>query len=128
MTFGEPRFDKTCDYELLRFCNKKNVSAVGGASKLFKHFIKEYEPKSVLSYSHIDKGRGSLYEKLGFKFERITDPGYVWCKGNDVLSRYQCQKHKLLAQGFKGNSEKEIMEVRGYFRVFDCGNKVWILH
>ena len=125
MTFGKSRFDKKYEYELLRFCNKMNTSVIGGASKLFKYFIREYKPNSILSYSHIDKGTGELYQKLGFSQIRITGPDYVWCKGYQVLSRYQCQKYKLLKQGFEGNSEKEIMENRGFIRIFGCGNKVW---
>jgi hypothetical protein len=126
MTFVKPRFDKKYQWELSRFCNKKNTSVIGGASKLFKHFLREYDPESILSYSQIAKTRGTLYEKLGFKFDHISDLGYVWINKNHVLSRYQCQKHKLLKQGFEGSSEAEIMENRGYKRVFDCGNKVWV--
>ena len=45
MTFGNMRKSlgsktKNECYELLRFCNKLNTSVIGGASKLFKHFIK----------------------------------------------------------------------------------------
>ena len=125
MTFGKPRFDKSCEYELIRYCCKKNVSVIGGASKLFKHFIKEYNPNNILSYSHIDKGTGKLYEKLGFTLDKITNPDYIWCDGENILSRYQCQKHKLNKMGFEG-SEREIMENLGFFRIFGCGNKVWI--
>ena len=54
MTFGKMR--KTIGtndnglsdcWELVRFCNKLNTSVVGGASKLFKHFIKAYKPNVV---------------------------------------------------------------------------------
>ena len=128
MTFGKPRFDKSCEYELIRYCCKKNTSVIGGASKLFKYFIENYNPKSIVSYSHIDKGRGKLYEKLGFELKHISAPDYAWIKEDDILSRYQCQKHKLLQQGFEGNSEKEIMESRGYFKAYNCGNKVWEWH
>ena len=44
----------------------------------------------------------------------------------NLLHRYQCQKHKLLEQGYTGNSELEIMHNLGYMRIFDCGNKVWV--
>ena len=124
MTFGKPRFKSRCEWELIRYCSKADTSVVGGASKLFKEFIRMYNPQSILSYSHIDKGTGKLYEKLGFKLEKISNPDYVWCDGEDVLSRYQCQKHKLNKLGFEG-SEREIMDNLGFFRIFGCGNKVW---
>ena len=42
MTFGKARKGMNkynAQYELLRFCSKKYTSVIGGASKLFKHFI-----------------------------------------------------------------------------------------
>ena len=125
MTFGKPRFNTEHEWELIRYCSKKGVTVVGGASKLFKHFLNLHQPKSIISYSHIDKGTGKLYENLGFKLQKITSPDYVWCDGENVFSRYQCQKHKLIKMGFEGSSEREIMENLGFFRVFSCGNKVW---
>lgn len=126
MTFVKPRFNKNYQYELSRFCSKAGCNVIGGASKLFKSFMNQYNPSSVISYSNIAHTRGKLYEKLGFKLDKISSPNYVWCKNKDVKSRYQCQKHKLLEQGYTGNSEVDIMHKLGYYRIFDCGNKVWI--
>ena len=127
MTFVKPRFNKKYQYELSRFCSKNNCNVIGGASKLFKYFIEKYNPQSIISYSNIAHTKGKLYETLGFELDSISDPNYVWCNnGHDILTRYQCQKHKLLKQGFKGNTEVEIMHNNGFYRIFDCGNKVWI--
>lgn len=116
MTFGKPRFNKRCAWELLRFCSAANTSVVGGASKLFSRFISEHRG-SIVSYSNIAKTRGDLYESLGFGLDHISKPNYVWCNGSgNVLSRYQCQI----------KNEVDTMIKRGYWRVFDCGNKVWI--
>ena len=127
MTFCKPRFNKKYDWELSRFCCKANCNVIGGASRLFKYFMDTYKPNSVISYSNIAHTRGNLYKMLGFTLHEITPPNYVWCNGHETLSRYQCQKHKLLEQGYKGNSETEIMHNRGYYRIYDCGNKVWII-
>ena len=128
MTFCKPRFNKNYEWELSRFCCKANCNVIGGASKLFKYFIDTYKPKSVISYSNIAHTRGNLYNMLGFTLHEITPPNYVWCNGHEILSRYQCQKHKLLEQGYKGDSEADIMHNRGYYRIYDCGNKVWIYY
>ena len=127
MTFCKPRFNKKYEWELSRFCSKNNCNVIGGASKLWKYFIKKYKPQSIISYSNTAHTRGKLYETLGFNLDSISEPNYVWWK-NDFksLSRYQCQKYKLLQEGFEGNSEAEIMHNRGYYRIYDCGNKVWI--
>ena len=128
MTFCKPRFNKKYEWELSRFCCKSNCSVIGGASKLFKYFIDNYKPKSIISYSNIAHTKGNLYSTLGFNLESISEPNYVWCNGHETLSRYKCQKHKLLEQGYTGNSEVEIMHKRGYYRIYDCGNKVWIFN
>ena len=125
MTFVKPRFNKKYEWELSRFCSKAGCNVIGGASKLFKYFIKTYNPKSIISYSNIAHTKGNLYGNLGFELKEITKPNYVWFKNNNILSRYQCQKHKLLEQGFDGISEVDIMHNRGYYRIYDCGNKVW---
>lgn len=127
MTFCKPRFNKNYEWELSRFCSKSGCNVIGGASKLFSYFIKTYTPKSIISYSNIAHTRGNLYKMLGMNLLQISEPNYVWCKNlSDVKTRYQCQKYKLLEQGYIGNSETEIMHNRGYYRIYDCGNKVWI--
>lgn len=126
MSFGKPRFNSKYEWELLRYCVLCGTSLVGGASKLFRFFLKATKAKTVLSYSDFSKARGSLYEKLGFVFQYMTEPNYVWYGHSHCLSRYQCQKHKLVKQGFDPNkTEVEIMHERGYRRIWDCGNKVW---
>lgn len=127
MTFCQPRFNKEFEYELGRFCCKADYNVLGGASKLFKYFLKNYNPSNIISYSDIAKTRGNMYASLGFKLHRIAKPNYVWYNGYQYLTRYQCQKHKLLKRfpEFKNMSETEIMETLGYYKVEDAGNKVW---
>ena len=62
---------------------------------------------------------------LGFSLDHISEPNYVWCKGNSILSRYKCQKHRLLNEGNIGYSESNIMHNKKYIKIYDCGNKVW---
>ena len=124
MTFNKPRFNKNYEYELSRFVNKNDYSVIGGASKLLKYFEDNYNPKSLISYCNISKMKGTLYEKLGFTLTTIARPNYVWVSGLDILSRYQCQKHKLIKQGYEGISENDIMTKRGYSKIYDCGNYV----
>lgn len=128
MTFGKPRFNTNCQWELVRFCCKSDTSVVGGASRLFQHFIKEYKPTSIISYSDIAKTTGKMYSTLGFVLQRTTVPNYIWAKHDEHYTRYQCQKHKLVEQGFGtlGDTEDAIMRARGFYKVYDCGNRVHI--
>lgn len=126
MTFGVPRFDYKSQYELIRLCFKSDNTVVGGAQKLFKYFISKYHPTSIISYCDISKFSGKIYDKLGFHKVGETEPGYVWVKytTNDVLSRYQTQKHKLVEKGLGTDeqTEDEIMSSLGYLKIYNCGN------
>jgi hypothetical protein len=128
MTFGRSRFDKTVEYELLRYCSTGNVP--GGASKLFAHFIKLMAPNSVISYSDKSWNSGALYTKLGFEFVRSTAPAYKYT--SDYLTfenRIAFQKHKLKSKLEKFNpalTEWENMQANGYDRIWDCGTDVFL--
>ncbi len=67
-------------FELNRFCNKKNMNVIGAPSKLFKHFIKNYEYKELISYSDFRLFEGIMYETLGFNKKCLTLLDYFWCK------------------------------------------------
>jgi very-short-patch-repair endonuclease/predicted Zn-ribbon and HTH transcriptional regulator len=131
MTFGKPRFNKNYEYELLRFCNKLNTSVIGGASKLFSYFLKNYfqHGEKIVSYANIRISDGGLYHKLGFIEKEKTDPNYFYFKSNRIYTRYQCQKSKLpklLGDEFNSNlTEKENMNNNDYKIVYDCGNYVF---
>jgi len=114
---------KEGSYELHRFCNELNTSVIGGASKLFKYFIKNYSPKHILSYASKDWSTGNLYESLGMTYAGDTTVGYFYTKSKFRYSRFQFQKHKLVAKGADPNlTEYGIMLKDGYHRVWDCGN------
>ncbi len=128
MTFGKLRratghISKEGCYELLRFCSKQNRLIVGGASKLFTHFIKNHQPKYVLSFANRDWATGGVYEKMGFEFIGGTPPGYFYTKGKRKYHRYRFQKHKLIEEGEDPSlTEWEIMQERGYYKIWDTGN------
>lgn len=120
MTFGKPYLNKSNNYEweLYRFCNKLNTSVIGGFDKLFKYFIKTYNPKSILTYSDFAKGDGHTYEKMGFKKLELTVPNYVWFNNDtkELYTRYQTQM----------KNEVEIMENNNFVRIYDSGNNKWL--
>lgn len=132
MTFGNLRKSlgqksKNNSYELLRFCNKIGYSVVGGAGKLFKYFLNNYDIKEVISYSDNSRGIGNLYEKLGFELIGDTTPNYYWVINNVRKNRFNFRKDKLIKEGNDPNkTEYQIMIERGSFRIFDCGCKKWI--
>lgn len=128
MTFGNLRKSlgqksKKNHYELLRFCNQLNMTVIGGASRLFTYFIKNYEPESVISYADRCWSNGNLYRRLGFKKVSITQPNYYYVVGQVRKNRFNYRKDKLVKMGYdKNKSESLIMEELGYHKIYDSGN------
>ena len=79
MTFGKPRYNSHYQWELLRLCTKSEYYVVGGAEKLFKHFIRDYNPESIISYCDMSKFTGDVYLRLGFKQTTKPQPREHWC-------------------------------------------------
>ena len=128
MCFNKSRFNKNYDWELSRFCNKLNTTVIGGASKLFKHFTRNYNG-SIISYSDLRYSNGKLYETLEFKHLKTNPPNYSYVRGQKRIRKEHFRKHKLKKIFDDYSDEKtevQMMNEHGYYRIFDCGTKVWI--
>jgi hypothetical protein len=114
-------------YELIRFVNKIEFNVIGGASKLFSHFLKEYNPETIISYSDNAIFDGGLYKKL--RFNHLCDTGldYYWVIDKKRKHRYNFRKSNLIKMGYDANkTEREIMyEDVGSYRIWGCGLKKW---
>mgnify|MGYP005847198859 CR=1 FL=1 len=124
MGFAKPRFNQNFDWELTRYCSKKGVNVMGGAGKLLKRFVKNYDG-SIVSYADRRRGVGNLYESLGFLKLGSSSPNYLWARHDKKLTRYQTQKHKLkkiLKNYDPCISETQNMKNAGFVKVYDCGN------
>lgn len=129
MTFGKARYSNKHEYELLRLCTLPGYQVVGGASKLFKHFLKEQNPSSIISYCDLSKFSGDVYTSLGMKLDHINSPACIWSKNSEYI------RHSLLLQrGYdqlfgthygKGTSNEELMIENGWLPVYDCGQSVY---
>ncbi len=136
ITFGKSRFNKNYQYELIRFASKKYSSCVGCAQRLFKYFLRTYQPKSIISYANRRWAfaKSNVYQKIGFEFLRETEPNYYYFKldfNPKLFSRNKFQKHKLKKykdtkdQFNPSLTESEIMFSSGYRRIYDCGQLVY---
>lgn len=131
MSFRTNGINKNYNWELCRFACKSGYTISGGASKLFKHFVKTYNPGSVISYSDIAKSTGALYKTLGFDTIGRSHPQYVWvANGTKFLTRYQTQIKQLIKLGWKikddGLTEDQIMRSKHYYKLYDCGKQIWV--
>jgi hypothetical protein len=74
-------------YELKRFCNKQNLSVIGGLSKLFKHFIKEVDPNEIIAFCDNDYFKEDIYYSIGMILIDDFIPNYWWSNGLERLDK-----------------------------------------
>lgn len=135
MTFGPPRYSGKYDVELLRMCFRFGYHVIGGASKMLKFFVGEYQPESIVSYCDNSKFTGDIYSRLNF--HKISD-------GKPTPHWYNIKTHKhitdslLRQRGFdqllgneygcygKNSDNIQLMLEHGFVRVYDCGQSVYV--
>lgn len=133
MTFGKPRYNKTYEYELLRLCTKAGYSVVGGAERLFNHFLNTYNPNSIISYCDNSKFKGDVYKKLGMELKSYGKPSKHWFNpftfrhitDNLLRQRGYSQLHNDKIHK-KGESNELLMLEAGYLEIYDCGQSTFI--
>ena len=142
MTFGHKRgavgarneIKKEHEYELLRFCSILNTQVIGAASKLFKHFISDYDPDLVYSYASNDISDGNVYKQLGFESVGVFNSSYWYIKlENNKIKRYHrtsFTKDSIVKKGIKDKNdntwtEYQAMNDAGYLRIYDSGQTRW---
>ena len=118
------------NWNLTRFASLNGYICQGVASKMFKYFIRNYEPRYVRSFADrrwtVDS-RCNLYVKLGFELDETLKPEYRYY--NPQVDKYK-RFHKF---GFRKSilhnkyglpmhmTETEMATALGYVRIWDCG-------
>lgn len=130
MTFSKSRYSKKHNYEIVRYSVDSDFNVIGGAEKLFNHFIKNNlkENESVISYCDNRYFTGEVYKRMKFDFSHNSSPNYHYIKNDKLYSRILFQKHKLhnILPIFDDDlTERENMIQNGYDRIWDCGNKAF---
>ena len=118
---------KKAEYEIIRLASKQGHIVRGGASKLIANFDKIFNCPIIHTFADLRHSHGAVYKTLGFLELSVTPPGYFYYhpNGNVILSRQQCQKHKLhkLLDNFNhAASETQNMFNNGFRRVWTAGN------
>ena len=105
---------KKYQWEIIRGCPGSNNIVIGGVSKLFKAFLKDYNPDQVFSYCDFNKFDGKSYEELGMKFIGYTGPDMKYIIKGKVLNRqpskYKEIKSQVEARIFGAGSKKYLWE------------------
>lgn len=139
MTFGTPsvaqghKGDKNNFWEMKRFALSQRV--VGGAGKLFKHFVRNYDVDKVITYAdrRWSTKLSNVYEKIGFEYVGYSDPNYFYFHTDDetpqLQHRFAFRKNVLnekLEDFDPELTEWENMQRHGYDRIWDSGNLKYV--
>ena len=109
--FGRPsggRAKKLYEYEMVRGAAAPGTQVIGGASRLWSHFIKDVKPNSIVYYVDYNYFDGKSVEKLGGKF--ITSgPGVknYWVKTGEVKNR-EPSHHKEVKKAIENGEVLEL--------------------
>jgi hypothetical protein len=119
------------EFELTRFATNHKYIISGLASKMITKFIKEYTPKSIISFADrrwtID-GDDNLYTKLGFSLVKVLQPEYFYYSSK--YNRYK-RFHKFvfgknnMRKKFPhldfSKSESVLTKELGFSKIWNCG-------
>lgn len=137
MSFGKnrkivkPKID--WQWEMVRFATDGGHYP-GVAARLFKTFVRENSPESVLSYADLRWGQGTYLRNLGFNRFEDTPPNYWYFSLKnaeyDRYHRFHFNKQALIKKYpdliSDHSTEYSIARSAGFERIWDCGNAKWI--
>jgi hypothetical protein len=128
---------KSRDWTLTRYATR--VTVAGGASRLFKAFVREHNPKKVKSFSDNRYFSGDMYEQLGFVLEQETPADYtVWHQKLGLRPKSAWQRRNIPARAKElgleldfdpvssPETERDMTFMLGARRLYDCGKKRWV--
>ena len=117
------------NWELTRFASNYNYVCQGVGGKLFKYFVRNYQPEQIKSFADrrwtVDEDN-NIYIKLGFQFDSYTNPDYHYFNESDGIIRqhkFGFRKQKLHKKyGLPlSMTEEQMTQHLGYTKIYDCG-------
>lgn len=125
------------DWTLARYATR--VTVAGGASRLFKAFVRENRPSRVKSFSDNRYFSGGMYQQLGFEVEAELPADYqVWSPKVGLRPKAHYQRRLIPARleehGVDApydpqtdpRTEADMTYAMGARRIYDCGKKRWV--
>jgi len=117
-------------YTLNRYATSEKV--VGGFSKLLKYFQRNYEWNEIITFADLRWSDGSLYEKTGFKLQKVLSPDYYYVDLRNIKRLHKFNfRHKnlpnILEKYDPNLSESENAKINNWHRIYNCGLKKYVL-
>lgn len=136
-SYGNVRRDNIhyATWDMKRMCGPKDAYVYGGASKLLKYFLENYDlGKGLVTYCDPESFDGHTYEKIGFTLHHVCADDYRYVKDGVEYNKQHGKKSNIWARLKKENpdiepfdvwktkhTEREMMEKLGYERVMHKG-------
>ena len=116
---GYPFFGKgKYEWEVIRGATKLGYTVVGGASKIFKYFIENYNPKNCVYYIDYNYFNGNSLKNL---------PNMKFIKTQISFKNYWINEGRVKNREPKRNSEiKELYRNGDVLQIYNAGTKVYI--
>ena len=117
-------------FELNRFASDIRYLCIGVGGKLFKHFLRNYDPIEIKSFADrrwtVDE-ENNIYIQLGFEFCGYTKPSYTYYnhKLNKLERVHKFNYRKQILHKKYGlpltMTESEMANELGSVKIWDCG-------
>ena len=84
------------DWDMKRMCGPKDAYVYGGASKLLKYFLNNYDlGKGLVTYCDPEVFDGPTYEKIGFTLHHICPDDYKYIKDGVEYNKQHGKKSNI---------------------------------
>jgi len=103
-----------------RFCSKNNTTVVGGAGKML-YAIQNLHGLPIHYWADLRYGTGNYLKALGFEKQRDT-LGWKWTDGANTFNRLSCRAN----MDPRCLSEREYAEEKGWYKIYDAGQRLWV--
>lgn len=114
-----------------RYATSENI--IGGFSKILKQGVElaqSYNLSKIITYSDHEVSHGELYKKTGFTIDGMIKPSYyyIWKNGRVHKSNFRKKRFRKdpQLQYIDGFTEKQLAELNGIHKVYDCGKTRWV--
>jgi G:T-mismatch repair DNA endonuclease (very short patch repair protein) len=117
---------KDSEYELVRYASLCFYQILGGASKLFKGFVKGFNPTTVVTFADLNYSIGNIYKILGFAEAGRVAPRFSYTDKKKLINRRKYQKKQLpnlFGEGYDLNKTEieNVLKNTSYRIIWDSG-------
>ena len=91
---------------------------------MLEHFKRNHEWNEIITFADLRWSEGELYEKCGFRLNKILKPDYCYIEGKNRIHKFNYRHSNLknkLVNYIPNLSEKENCINNKISKIWDCG-------